>query len=84
MARLTLSGPCPRPNLLPAGGFTPPQRAARERVTGVKGHSVTVQRCPSALTSTDYSPRAAVRTGWTGYTFDAGGLRPVPVRHQRW
>ena len=39
---------------------------------------------PLPLTSTDYSPRAAVRTGWTGYTFDVGGLRPVPGRRQRW
>jgi hypothetical protein len=57
---------------------------AIERVTGLKGHSVTVQRFPVLLTSTDYSPRAAVRTGGTGYTFDAGGLRLVPGRRQRW
>ena len=47
-----------------------------ERVTGVKDHSLAVQRFSNALTPADCSPHAAVRTGRTGYTFDAGGLRP--------
>ena len=32
------------------------------------------------LASADYSPRVAMRTGWTGYTFGAGGL-PARARH---
>jgi hypothetical protein len=50
-----------------------------ERVAGVKGHSVTVQRLPRCVsTSADYSASRGGGDGGTGYTFDAGGLRPVP------
>ena len=50
-----------------------------ERITDVKGHSVTVQRLPRCFsTAADYSASRGGADGGTGYTFDAGGLRPVP------
>jgi hypothetical protein len=57
-------------------GITPKRS---ERVAGVNGHRLTVQRLPRCVsTSADYFASRGGGNGGTGYTFDAGGLRPVP------
>ena len=58
-----------------AACFPPPFPSRRP---GTRTPDLTVRRFPELLTSTDYSPRAVVRTGGTGYTFDAAAPDPCP------